>query len=295
MPIDKFIDYLQHEKAYSKHTLIAYYNDIVAFRDFIYTENNLENILEVSYHDVRAWVVFLVNSGVSNRSVNRKTSALKSFYKFLQKTNDVQINPLINHQALKTQKKVITPFSQKEMEQIKDFFDLNSSFETTRDYLIIELLYTTGMRRAELIGLKISDVDFEKKVIKVLGKRNKERFIPLLEVTIELIHRYIKQREEINTNSKQLFVTIKGNPIYGTLVYKTVTNFFKNITTKSKKSPHILRHAFATHLLDEGADLNVVKDLLGHSSLASTQVYTHSSLSKLKNVYKKAHPRNKKK
>jgi len=295
MPISKFVDYLNYEKAYSKLTVKAYHKDIVAFKNYMQSMSVVHSIIEMSYSDIRLWIVYMGNNGVSNRSINRKISALKSFYRFLEKTGDVSINPLINHQSLKVQKNVITPFSKKELEKISKLYEEVGTFEQVRNQLIIELLYTTGMRRAELINLKVTDIDNENKTVKVLGKRNKERVIPLLDQTLSLIRAYIKMRNKFNSQDINLFLTIKGKPVYSSLVYKVVTSYLSNVTTKDKRSPHILRHSFATHLLDEGADLNVVKELLGHSSLASTQVYTHSSLAKLKDVYKKAHPRNKKK
>lgn len=294
MLINKFIDYLNYEKSYSKNTLLAYEKDVISFKDFLQNTNDENDLLQVSYNQIRQWIVFLVNSGISNRSINRKISALKSFYKFLEKVGDIKKNPLQGHRLLKTKYKTITPFSKKELEKLADFFSEADSFEELRDYCLIELLYTTGIRRAELIGLKCSDVNIDYKTIKVLGKRNKERYIPLLESTIQLLHRYMKFRTPVETQYDALFLTHKGKPLYDSLVYKIVTKYFKLFSSKDKKSPHILRHAFATHLLDEGADLNVVKELLGHSSLASTQVYTKVSLSHLKEVYKKSHPRNKK-
>lgn len=295
MSIDKYIDYLELEKGYSKNTLTAYYNDIESFRNFLNLKYNSNSLTDVSYGEIRAWIVSLVSSNINNRSINRKISALKSFYKFLEKTDEIISNPLLGHRALKTQKKVITPFSKKELELVTHFFKESNSFEQARDQLIIELLYTTGIRRSELINLKTPDINFESKTIKVLGKRNKERYIPLLDFTIELIHKYSIIRNDLNSSEPQLLLTLKGKPVYDSLVYKTVKKYFDKVSSKDKKSPHILRHAFATHLLDEGADMNVVKELLGHSSLASTQIYTNSSLSHLKYVYKNAHPRNKKK
>lgn len=294
MYITKFIDYLQFEKGYAKHTLLAYKNDLILFNDFLQKTYLIDDLSKVIYVQIRTWIVNLVNEGLTNRTINRKISALKSFYKFLEKVGDVDSNPLQGHHSLKTQRKTVTPFSKKELEKLDELFLGVASFEQIRDHLIIELLYTTGMRRTELVGLTLHDINKEKKIIKVLGKRNKERYIPLLEMTISLIDTYIELRNEFKSEYKELFLTIKGKPIYDSLVYQIVTKYFKQITTKEKRSPHVLRHAFATHLLDEGADLNVVKELLGHASLASTQIYTQSSLAHLKEVYKKAHPRNKK-
>ncbi len=293
MLIYKFIDFLQFEKGYSKHTLIAYKKDLELFEYFLQETYSSNNFSEVIYVQIRTWVVTLVNQGLTNSSINRKISALKSFYKFLEKIGETKTNPLQGHHSLKTQKKTITPFSKKELEKLDELFFEASSFEQVRDHLIIELLYTTGMRRAELVGLQIHDINTSNKTIKVLGKRNKERYIPLLEITIGLLNRYIHLRNDFRSEYHELFLTNKGKPVYDSLIYKIVTKYFKLISTKEKKSPHVLRHAFATHLLDEGADLNAVKELLGHSSLVSTQIYTQTSLAHLKEVYKKTHPRNK--
>ncbi len=293
MLINKFIDYLHYEKGYSKNTLLAYEKDVISFRDFLTIVDDKIELIEVSYSQIRQWIVALVNEGIANRSINRKISALKSFYKFLEKTGDIETNPLQGHRLLKIKNKTITPFSKNELEKLADFFSDNKTYEDVRDYCLIELLYTTGMRRGELIGLNCTDINVDSKTVKVLGKRNKERYIPLLESTIELLQRYILLRAELKSTDTSLFLTLKGKPLYDSLVYKIVTKYLKLFSTKEKKSPHILRHAFATHLLDEGADLNVVKELLGHASLASTQVYTKVSLSHLKEAYRKAHPRNK--
>lgn len=292
MLIDKFIDYLNFEKGYSKHTLSAYKKDVLSFRNFLNSTYQNDDLIAVSYAQLRQWIISLVEGNISNRSINRKISALKSFYKFLEKTGDITKNPLQTHRLLKTESKKITPFSQKELDKLTQFFTKEDSFEEVRDYLMIELLYATGIRRAELIGIKCADVNIENKTIKVLGKRKKERYIPLLDSIIDLLNRYMNLRMELGSQCNELFLTQKGKPVYDSLVYKTVTKYFKLLSSKDKKSPHVLRHAFATHLLDEGADLNVVKELLGHSSLASTQVYTQISLSHLKEVYEKSHPRN---
>lgn len=294
MQINKFIDYLEYEKGYSHHTIIAYKKDLLLFQKFLNEDHDNLNLLNVSYTHIRSWIIDLVDQNKSSQSINRMISSLKSFYSFLEKIEVITINPLLAHKSLKTQKKLVTPFSKKEMEQIATCFKNAKTFEDFRNYLIIEILYTTGIRRSELINLKLSDVDVRAGVIKVLGKRSKERFIPLLTSTSELINKYVILRNELASNSRYLFITNKGKKLYESLVYKIVKKQFDAISTKDKRSPHVLRHAFATHLLDEGADLIAVKELLGHASLASTQIYTHSSLARLKDVYKNAHPRNKK-
>ncbi len=292
MIIQKFIDYLKAEKGYSKHTLTAYASDLKSFKDFLLKQGDTSELHEVVYGQIRSWIVALMESGIENRSVNRKISSLKTFYNFLLKTGVVEKNPLDQHRSLKTPKKVLVPFSQKEMQHLSEIYGTEKSFENLRNELIMELLYTTGMRRSELIGLLLSDVNLESRQIKVLGKRNKERFIPLLDATIIKIKEYLEFRKQLETIQTQLLLTDKGEPIYDSMVYKIVKQFMTLVSSKEKRSPHVLRHAFATHLLDEGSDLNTVKELLGHSSLASTQVYTHTSLERLKEVYKKAHPRN---
>lgn len=293
--IEAFLEYLLLERKYSKHTITAYRNDLISFRDFCEVEYEQESIVSVNYSQIRSWIVSLVDAKITNRSINRKVSSLKTFYKFLQKTKQIQINPLASHKALKTSKEVQVPFSIKEVNNAISEITTEDTFEALRDKLIVELFYSTGMRRAELIHLKISSVDFSGGMVKVLGKRNKERFIPLLPSVVKSIKNYIERRGEVSPKSDHLFLTNKGNKIYETLVYRVINNYFSRVSSKVKKSPHILRHSFATHLLNEGADLNSVKELLGHSSLASTQVYTHNSLDQIKKVYNQAHPRSNKK
>ena len=293
--IDSFLEYLLLEKRYSSHTIKAYESDLISLQDFCRLNFDQENISHVNYSQIRSWIVLLVDHKLSNRSINRKVSSLKSFYKYLQKIKLIDINPLANHKVLKTSKKIQIPFSSSEVNTVLSSFSIDHSFEESRDRLIVELFYSTGMRRAELINLRVNSVNFAEKQIKVIGKRNKERLIPLLPSVIKSLQSYIKKRELINSSDSFLFVTQKGNKVYETLVYRVINNYFSKVSSKLKKSPHILRHSFATHLLNEGADLNSVKELLGHSSLASTQVYTHNSLEQLKKVYKHAHPRSTKK
>ncbi|MGI9550848.1 MAG: tyrosine-type recombinase/integrase [Aurantibacter sp.] len=295
MSVLAFVDYLSHEKNYSGHTINAYQNDIVEFSSFCADEFEVSNIEDISYPLIRSWVVALVDKQISNRSVNRKVASLKAYYKFLQRTGAIDSNPLAKHKALKTSKKIEVPFSEEEMERAMSQITFENDFEGLRDKLIIDLLYTTGMRRAELINLKMANVDFQNKTIKVLGKRNKERIIPLLPGTIELLERYLDYRTalEIIFDKAFIFLSKSGNKIYGTLVYRIINGYLSKVSSKLKRSPHILRHTFATHLLNKGADLNSVKELLGHSSLASTQVYAHNSIAELKKVHSLNHPRSK--
>lgn len=295
MLLQSFIDYLSLEKKYAVHTVKAYRRDIETFQGFLNEEYNACSLKKANYTQIRSWIVNLVETDISNRSINRKVSSLNAFYKFLLKIDEIKINPLAKHKALKVAKKVQIPFSEKEIGNVLEDFNFDNTFEGVRDKLIIELFYSTGIRRIELVQLKLSDVDFSKRNIKVLGKRNKERYLPLLDSVIKTIEGYLSLREKIvrNNEMKSLFLTKKGDEIYETLVYRVINNYFSKASTKVKKSPHVLRHSFATHLLNQGADLNAVKELLGHASLAATQIYTHNSIAELKKVYAKSHPRNK--
>lgn len=296
MSLSAFISYLELEKNYSKNTILAYQKDIESFAGFCKEHHDSVNLEDVSYPLIRSWIVDLSDQGVSNRTINRKISSLQAYYKFLLKIGEITVTPLVKHRALKTEKKIEVPFSEKEMESVLSEIPFEDDFEGERDKLIIELLYATGMRRTELVNLKIQDLDLAGHQLKVLGKRNKERIIPLLNTTVRQINTYLDKRSELQSRSdtSYLLLTKDGLKIYETLVYRTINKYFSLVSPKVKKSPHILRHTFATHLLNRGADLNSVKELLGHSSLASTQVYTHNSIAELKKVHRKAHPRNKK-
>ena len=292
---EAFRDYLQLEKKYSPHTVSAYLNDIVFFEEFNKSHFEQDDIDKVSYSQIRSWIVSLVDDGVSNVSVNRKMASLKAFYRFLLKTKQIDVNPMLKHKALKTPKIIQIPFSEKELTDLMKSVESSVGFEDVRDKLIVDLFYTTGMRRAELIGLMIKNVDLSSGVIKVLGKRNKERMIPVLPVIVEQIGVYLRERAGVEelVDADCFFISKKGLKLSESFVYRLINSYFSKVSEKVKKSPHVLRHTFATHLLNNGADLNSVKELLGHSSLASTQVYTHNSLAELKKVYINAHPRNK--
>ncbi|MCD2260632.1 tyrosine-type recombinase/integrase [Psychroserpens luteolus] len=296
MTFKAFSDYLLLEKNYSKLTLKAYVNDLEDFQLFMTSEFDADSIIDINYQQIRHWIVNLVESGISNRSINRKVSSLNTYYKFLIKTKSIEVNPLAKHKALKVSKKVQVPFSEVEMKQVLEALNSAKDFEGLRNRLIIELFYATGIRRIELVQLKISDVDLSNKTLKVLGKRNKERLIPLIDSILKTIEDYLQVRNNLETivDNSHLFLTKKGVKIYETLVYRIINDYFSNVSTKVKRSPHILRHSFATHLLNQGANLNAVKELLGHSSLAATQVYTHNSIAELKKVYSNTHPRSKK-
>ncbi len=291
-----FRDYLQLQKNYSLHTVTAYMKDLQEFESFNTTQFEQTSIDHVAYPQIRGWIVSLVDRSISNTTINRKISSLKSYYKFLLRIKQIEQSPLLKHKALKTPKILQIPFSEKELDLVLNQIVYPEGMDGLRDKLIIDLFYTTGIRRAELIGLKIHSIDFQAKTLKVLGKRNKERIVPLLPIIIDQLKSYLTQRNQLENirDKEELFLIQNGVKLNDTFVYRLINKYFSGISEKVKKSPHILRHTFATHLLNNGADLNSVKELLGHASLASTQVYTHSSLSELKKVYTNAHPRNKK-
>lgn len=287
-------DYLHKEKNYSLLTLRAYTDDVSAFEQFLREHDGGATLEEVNYSQVRSWIVSLVDNGLSNKSINRKISSLKSFYKFLLKSKQIAVNPLLKHKSLKTEKKVQVPFSEKELQDVITEIEYEDNFEGIRNRLIIELFYTTGIRRAELIGLTINSFDQGNQTLKVLGKRNKERLLPVLDCTATLLREYMAKRLTLPAiaDREMLILNERGNKVSESFVYRLINGYFSIVSGKVKKSPHVLRHTFATHLLNNGADLNSVKELLGHASLSSTQIYTHSSLAELKKVYQDAHPRN---
>jgi len=293
--IQPFQDYLVKEKNYSPLTVQAYVSDVQAFQVYLNDFHDNLSLEEINYSQIRSWIVVLIENNISATSVNRKISSLKSYYKFLLKAKQISINPLLKHKSLKTAKKVQIPFSEKELQDVFEFNSYTNDFEGIRNQLIIELFYTTGIRRAEMINLTLNNVNIVQKTIKVIGKRNKERIIPLLNCTIELIEAYKHERNHLEgVNQKEMLILSKnGNKVSESFVYRLINDYFSTVSQKTKKSPHVLRHSFATHLLNNGADLNSVKELLGHASLSSTQIYTHSSLAELKKVYQEAHPRNK--
>lgn len=293
MSIEAFTEYLRLEKNYSPHTVKAYMRDLCEFAEFSRKESALEDMDQAEYPDIRNWMVALASRNLSNRSINRKLSSLKAYFRFLLKVGRISRHPMQKFRALKTSREVQIPFSEVEMQQVAEGLPFEEGFEGLRDRLVIELFYTTGIRRAELIGLKCTDVDLDRATLKVLGKRNKERILPLLPATIALLQAYIGARSELEKGSDNdfFFLSASGNKMYETLVYRIINGYFSKVSSKTKKSPHILRHTFATHLLNKGADLNSVKELLGHTSLAATQVYTHNSIAELRKIHAKAHPR----
>jgi len=290
---DSFLRYLQFEKRYSIHTIEAYRRDLSQFSNFISETFEISDFKETAHVHLRGWVVSQIESGVSPRTVNRKIATLKSFYKYLQAREHIPNNPATRLKPLKTEKKLPAFVRETEIDTLLDQIEYSDNFEGLRDKLILELLYGTGIRLAELIGLKDLDINTFQENIKVLGKRNKERVIPIGKNLVQLIRRFIEKRqlEEFEEMTPYLLVTNTGQQLYPMFVYRVVQKYLQLVTTLSKKSPHVLRHTFATHLLNKGADLNAVKDLLGHTSLAATQVYTHNSMEKLKSVFEQAHPK----
>ena len=289
-----YVNYLSLEKKYSSHTVLAYTKDLGGFAEFCNKEFGSEEIKDCVYPQIRNWIVVLLEAKVSNRTVNRKIASLKSYYKFLLRLELIRVSPLVKHKALKVSNKIQIPFSVNEMNKVLGEVEFEDSYEGKRDKFMIELFYATGMRKAELIGLMLKDVDLGAKTIKVLGKRNKERIIPLSTSLVDSLKSYLGERKNlsIETEIDSLFLTKRGAKIYDSLVYRVINLYFSRASSKLKKSPHVLRHTFATHLINEGADLNSVKELLGHTSLAATQIYVHNSMAKLKEVYSKSHPRN---
>ena len=291
MFLEQFIKYLTFEKRYSQHTVIAYKNDLVQFQQhltFLETEIQLAN-----HQNIRSWIIDLMDNSLDAKSINRKISTLRSFYKFLQKEKVITDNPVQKVLAPKTAKKLPVFITDDKLTTLLDSNAFNNDFEGLRDKLVLELLFGTGIRLSELLNLKINNVYLIEKTLKVLGKRNKERIIPIHFTLIDLLSRYIveKNNQDHSNNSEVLIVTNTGAKGYPKLIYRIVQKYLSLISTQEKKSPHILRHSFATSLLNKGADINAIKDLLGHANLAATQIYTHNSIERLKSIYKQAHPK----
>lgn len=291
--INTYLKYLLHEKRYSEHTIRSYENDLLQVQSYITQFDGDMHLGDANHRILRTWIVSLIEDNLSPRSVNRKIATIRSFYKFLHAREIISSNPSIKLKPLKTDKPLPEFVQEKEMDMLLDQISFSDDFAGMRDRTIMELFYSTGIRLSELIGITDQSVSFYDQTVKVLGKRNKERVIPLTSETVDTINAYIAKRNELFGGSSEnfLLVTDTGKKCYPMMVYRTVKKYLGVITRSSKKSPHVLRHTFATHLLNKGADLNAVKDLLGHSSLAATQVYTHNSLEKLKSVFDQAHPK----
>lgn len=293
MQLDRFLRYLQFEKRYSPHTIAAYQRDLLQFQDYCNTSYDATSLEAASTVIIRSWIVKMINDGLDPRSVNRKISALKTFFKFMLTSGVIEASPMKKIIAPKTSKKLPQVIEEHQMRKLFSQVLAEEGFEGLRDLLILELLYATGIRRSELIGLNVGDVDHSNLTIRVLGKGRKERLIP---ITRELSHRvkqYLEQRDvEFGIQGESaLFVTKRGERIYPRKVHTIVTKNLSLVSTADKKSPHVLRHTFATHLLSNGAELSAIKELMGHAGLAATQVYTHTSVEKLKATYKRAHPK----
>ena len=289
--ISDFCDYILHQKRYSIHTAKAYKKDLEQFSQFLLNDFQINSIIEVKSSIIRSWIVNLIESDVSPRSINRKISTLKSFYKYLLINDIIDKSPLLKVITPKTSKRLPIFVGEKEMSNLFNEIEFKNDYEGIRDKLIIEFLYSTGIRLIELVNLKINSIDTSNSSIKVIGKRNKERIIPFSDKLKDKIQDYLKEREKLSTKEVHLFLTKNGEKIYPKLVYRVVNYYLSMVTTVSKKSPHVLRHTFATHMLNNGADLNSIKEILGHANLSATQVYTHNTIEKLKNIHKQAHPK----
>lgn len=287
MYLSDFKNFIESEKKYSKHTVSAYVNDLEEFNKFLNT-NSVKLNEKLNYSFVRQWIVELSENGLSTRSINRKISSLKSYFNFLIAIDKLNVSPLKLHRNLKVEPKIIIPFNEREMDKVFEIFN-NNSGKLDRDFLIIEILYSTGIRRDELINLKFEDIYFEQGLIKVLGKRNKERLVPILPNLLSKIKNYSSN----NSINNYLFKSKNGKKISPSTIYRIVKKYFRQISSKNKISPHVLRHSFATHMINNGADINSVKEILGHSSLASTQIYTKIKVPKMLNDYMLNHPREK--
>ena len=289
---ESFIQYLKTEKRYSPHTVKSYSNDLDQFSLFLTKLGQSANQAEASSHDIRAWIVWLMENGYSAISVHRKISCLRVFFRYMRKQGLMQNDPMQKVALPKKEKKLPAFIEEKSMTNLLDGYGFGDDFAGVRNKTMIEMLYLTGMRRAELIGLKDSDVDIANSEVRVTGKRNKQRIIPLLKSFVVTLEDYIVKRDEtVVRDGEWFFVTDKGKKMYDKFVYNKVKCYLSAVTTSDKKSPHVLRHTFATHMLNKGADLNSIKELLGHANLSATQVYTHNTFEKLKKIYKQAHPR----
>ena len=292
--LDSFINYLEFEKKSSAHTVLAYQKDLEQFQEFILTSFEKEDIASADHSEIRAWVIDLVENELSTTTVNRKIATLRSFYKFLLRSRVISKDPTYKLKSLKNPKKLPEFLQENTISSVLEESVYEDNFEGQRDRMVMEFLYLTGVRLSELTGLKWENINLQEAVVKVLGKRKKERIIPLTKGLVRNIILYKKVFEERFSKVAQsdyFIVTNHGKPSYPMMIYRVVRHYLDLFAQTSKRSPHILRHTFATHLLNKGADLNAVKDLLGHGNLAATQVYTHNSLEKLKAVFEQAHPK----
>ena len=287
MQVKKFLNYLKFEKRYSDHTLVAYKTDLNQFISFILLEFEIENLKEVSHSIIRSWIANLLDSGISSRSVNRKIAALKSLFKFLLMEDFITENPTQKIVSPKNTKKLPIFLEESKMEDLYKEINFPETFEGERDKIILDVFYMTGIRLIELINLNLSDIDFQNSTLKVIGKRNKERIIPLSPILLDKLKKF----SENNNINNTFFVNSEGGKLTPKKVYVIVNKYLSMVSSLEKKSPHVLRHTFATHMLNNGADINAIKEILGHSNLSATQVYTHNTIDRLKSIYKQAHPR----
>lgn len=291
--MDLFFKYLQYEKRYSPHTLTSYHTDLGQFADYLKEVYQISDAAEAEHTIIRSWILTLVQNNIKPRSINRKIACLRSYYKFLMAQERIKVNPMLRIKAPKASKRLPAFVQEEPFNNLLDSFTFEDTFEGQRDRLILEFLYGTGIRLAELINIEASDINLSAKTVRVLGKGNKERIVPLNDSLLLALDAYKTEKKHFlgDNNSVKLLVTNKARPLYPKFVYRVVKKYISLITTSEHNSPHVLRHSFATHLLNKGADLNAIKDLLGHASLAATQVYTHNSIEQLKSIFEKAHPK----
>lgn len=294
--VDRFLQYLEFEKRVSRHTVVAYAGDLKQYQEFLVAEYGQADPLQAGYQEVRSWLATMMERGMNPHSVNRKKSALQAFYRFLLKDCLIPENPVTRVVAPRMPKRLPVFVEEQRMESLFAQVSYRSDmpFHELRNLMVLEMFYATGMRLSELVSLKLSDVDLYANTIRILGKRNKERIVPFGPHLHTLITQYLQIRSEIIPEPAAVpvfFLTDKGKKMYQKLAYRIVNDYLSTITTMKKKSPHVLRHTFATHMLNKGADLNAIKELLGHANLSATQVYTHNTIGKLKDIYKQAHPK----
>ncbi|MFK7934733.1 MAG: tyrosine-type recombinase/integrase [Saprospiraceae bacterium] len=296
MKRNAFFNYMQYEKRASIHTLTAYRKDLEQFFDYLKLHYPDTEVTDIDHLQIRSWIVQMLGNGITPRSTNRKLSALKSYFKYLRKNSHMEHDPMLKVTAPKVGKRLPAVVEQQQLEQLFTHVQFGEDFNGQRDRLILDLLYSTGMRRSELVNLTIGNIDLPRQQLKVLGKGNKERLIPFGQSLQQAIIDYLKLREQTfpDADSRRLLLNKKGENVTPQLVYNIVKKYLSAVTTAEKRSPHVLRHSFATHLANNGADINAIKELLGHANLAATQIYTHNSIDQLKKVYEQAHPKAKK-
>jgi len=289
----QFTNYLQYEKRASSHTIVSYSTDLEQFFKYTKEAFEVDELLQIDSSIIRTWIMTLLENDISTRSINRKISTLKSFFNYHLRLGHIQKSPMLQVSSPKIAKRLPEFVSQEDMEHLFSSELFENNFEGCRDQAILELFYATGMRLSELINIKKEDIDFYENSVKVLGKRNKERIIPFTPTAKEALKRYLSMLAEQSASNKNcfIFVTLTGRKLYPKAVYTIVRKYLDMVTTIDKRSPHVIRHTFATHLLNNGADINAIKEILGHANLAATQIYTHNSIEKLKSIHKQSHPR----